>query len=553
MPRIRTFPIIVALLVADRRRQLNMLNGRSLSPRVQIAGLVLIAVCIVLTTVVVFTISTQVGRFFPLNSTAQSPFLFVSWFVWVILLVALAGSIDPESARAVNEPSDAAVLSAYEILRRHLVWSRLLIPMMARVLGMSLFSCAAFGPWLSSSDAGLEILPIVFAVLLATIVGGNCLGVTATLLLTRWGKASTISVRHIIMIPLLAFLLGTWLGPSLRQFSETRNVIESGYIVLAEIIASSRPDWWNDLFQTSPATVATYCIALTGLSIVLVSGVAMSLLKGPKSQSGVTVHDGQHASPYVSLAMSKMFKNIALHRFMAFRVLASVLIKDVVACFRQDRLALRKAYLIFLGGLALLGSGIGASLTLDGGAVLDAPLIVSGALMTAFMILAADGSVQIASIEAERNNWQVLSLMPLATSQLRATKICSFATVTSIISMPGVVGIILLTSGQASQMWLLLAISTSISLLAGFSSVLTQILSPLTEANSMRIIERSPVADLVQPTLISFGAAVVISSVAFLPSPALQGIVAAIPLVLTTAFVLTLFLNTNKKGVKIRV
>lgn len=553
MRRARTFPIIAAVLVSDRRRQLNMLNGRSLPFRVQAAGFVLIILCIVLTGAVVFTVSTQVGRFVPFNSTAQPAFLLISWFVWVILLVALAGSIDPESARAVNEPTDAAVLSSFEVLRRHLIWSRLLIPMMARVLGMSLFSCLAFGPWLASSDAGVEMLPIAFAVLLCTIVGGNCIGMAATLLLTRWGKASTFSVRHIIMTPILAMLLGTWLGPSVRQFSETRNVVESGYTVLAEIIASSRPDWWEDLFQTSPVAVITYCIVLTGLSILLLGGVALSLLKGTESQAGFKVNDDQQASPHVSLAMSKMFKNITLRRSMAFRVLASVIIKDIVACFRQDRLALRKAYLTFLGGLALLGSGIGASLSLDGRAVLDAPLILSGALITAFMVLAADGSVQISSIEAERNNWQMLCLMPLATSHLRATKICSFAMVTIIISMPGVVGIALLTSGQTSQMWILLAISTSISLLAGLSSVLTQVLSPLTEVNSMRVIERSPVADLVQPILISSGAAVVISGVALIPSPALQGLVGLVPLALTVVFVVTLFFKNNREDVKVYV
>ncbi|MEG2925688.1 MAG: hypothetical protein RR861_04230 [Glutamicibacter sp.] len=553
MRRIRKFPIIAAVLVSDRRRQLNMLNGRSLPFRVQIAGVVLIILCIVLAGAVVFTVSTQVGRFAPLNSTTQPTFLLISWFVWVILLVALAGSIDPESARAVNEPTDAAVLSSFEVLRRHLIWSRLLIPMMARVLGMSLFSCLAFGPWLASSNAGVEMLPIVFAVLLSTIVGGNCIGMAATLLLTRWGKASTISVRHIIMTPILAMLLGTWLGPSVRQFSETRNIVESGYTVLAEIIASSRPDWWEDLFQTSPVAVTTYCIVLTGLSILLLGGVALSLLKGPESQAGFKVDDDQRASSHVSLAMSKMFKNIALRRSMAFRVLASVITKDVLACFRQDRLALRKAYLTFLGGLALLGSGIGAYLSLDGRAVLDAPLILSGTLITAFMVLAADGSVQISSIEAERNNWQMLCLMPLTTRHLRATKICSFAMVTIIISMPGVVGIVLLTSGQTSQMWILLAISTSISLLAGLSSVLTQVLSPLTEANSMRVIERSPVADLVQPILISSGAAVVISCVALMPSPALQGLVGLVPLALTVVFVVTLFFKNNREDVKVYV
>ncbi|MEI7033974.1 hypothetical protein [Streptomyces pratensis] len=504
----------LALAVADRRRSLNLLQGRAAPRWAVTAAACWYAVGALATVAAAAGAGLLAARLLPAPDAADA----VAARGWLPALLVVAGSAlaaGPAQVRRVVHPSDFSALRSLGVTPGQLVLVRLVAPALVQAAALGSAATAFLVCWLDGAAAAL-----------ATTATWSVVVVGAALQLSLAGVFAQAPARATrLRTPALALCAGVALG--VPAASVTTALGARGPLfttvprIAGETLAELRPGWWDALLSRGPGPLAAVSCALAA---VLAACAWSSLRTACRVRVLRTAEPA--ADPRVRLRDGRF-----LRLGQRGGILRLVLAKEARAVLRGTSVATAGLRRTTVGGTLLLGVGIGHALA-GGRGLAGVELAVAAGVLVGIVVLTADEAVQVCGLEAERGCMDLLRQSPVPFRALFAGKAAAFALTVLTLSSPAVAGWLLLVGRSPLPLLVTGLAAASVAAVAACAAAL--VLPPAESAGQSRVT-RSPAADVIQSVLTGL---LMLPTVLSLPLLA-PGPLAVLPAGLTLAVVAT--------------
>ncbi|MGD3108215.1 hypothetical protein [Streptomyces sp. YGL11-2] len=495
-----------ALVLADGRRKLNLLQGRATPQWAQIAT----AVCFVLGAAAALALAVGAGLLaahtLPVTSADPGGLARYAWLPAVLVVASMIAGVRPNEIRLVVDPPDREVLLSLPITPGDLLFVRAVGPALLAAGGVAVTAGTFLTAWLSGSPAGSRLLPAALTLVAGLLLVSLALrlALTGLLALARDGAAR---LRTLLLAGGGGVAVGIAIAPFTEGMRAQGPLAQALPRLAGQALNAVRPGWWDTTVGGGTYRIAAVAAA-TALPPV---AVALILLRRAALTRVLRVGGAPPAAmPRTGRTARQTHRWDRLHQR---SVLMVFLAKDLRAALRGPAAATIGLRRCLLGGIALLGTGAGHALGTGGGPLAIPTATAVGALVGG-VLLVADEAVQVAGVEAERKAWDALLQSPLSTGQLRSCKAVSFAVVVAGCVAPGAVGWALLTGGTGPDLVPLLLTAPAAACAVGAAAVATSTVMPPAEHSGQGRITRSPAAGVLQATLTG---AVMLPTVALIP------------------------------------
>ncbi|QHC24908.1 hypothetical protein [Streptomyces sp. GS7] len=496
-----------ALVLADGRRKLNLLQGRATPQWAQIAT----AVCFVLGAAAALALAVGAGLLaahtLPVTSADLGGLARYAWLPAVLVVASMIAGVRPNEIRLVVDPPDREVLLSLPITPGDLLFVRAVGPALLAAGGVAVTACAFLTTWLSGSPAGSQLLPAALTLVAGLLLVSLALrlALTGLLALARDGAAR---LRTLLLAAGGGVAVGIAIAPFTEGMRAQGPLAQALPRLAGQALNAVRPGWWDAMVGGGAYRIA----AVAAATALPPAAVALILLRRAALTRVLRVGG---APPAAMLRTGRAARGT--HRWDRLHqrsVLMVFLAKDLRAALRGPAAATLGLRRCLLGGIALLGTGAGHALGTGGGSPLAIPTATAVGALVGGVLLVADEAVQVAGVEAERKAWNALLQSPLSTGQLKSCKAVSFAVVVAGCVAPGAVGWALLTGGTGPDLVPLLLTAPAAACAVGAAAVATSTVMPPAEHSGQGRITRSPAAGVLQATLTG---AVMLPTVALIP------------------------------------
>ncbi|MGW1033859.1 hypothetical protein ACWD4Z_16885 [Streptomyces antibioticus] len=488
------FRTVVALCLADTRRQLNLLVGAGPSARRRRrAAWVVVGAGAAAGLGALTVVGRTLGALVPPGAAVRTDLAAWTWTpvaVWFLHQILTA---EPAKARALVSPPDASVLRTLPVSRAQLVTARLVVPAAGIAVLVLAAALAVGAPWLAAGEEGRRMLPVF----LLHCAGSAMTGVALHIALVTALMVRVVRIPHlprVLVAALAGGLVGAVAAPFVRALTggggPSREAVAR---LVGDALTAARPHLWTVAHR--PETAGRVAVAYAAVTVVLVAAavfrVRATVRRDAAVSGGRPVAAGRPAgagrggrawssSPYALVGRVTWLRFLRGHP------------QTVGGLARLQRLSV-------LSGAGCLGVVVGL-----GGPLWELPFAVVGGLFVAAALVTTGEVVQVCGIEADRACWDMLRQAPRAVGAWVAAKAVTASVAVAAATGPFALGAAALCGVHGPAGWARAILAQAVVAVAtGCAVVLTYFLVPCPEAFAEGRITRAPAAEVTEGLLVA--------------------------------------------------